>query len=248
MKSTYKKFGLFSALFISALTVEAAYYYRGNNMLYDSQRDVTWLMDMNYAATSGYCATGVTCSGTGHGRMTWGAAHTFASSLNYNGISGWRLSSANLIGLYEWRADGTSDWGYNNTRTDLGNLFYTVLGNKGYCAPDALDANTDCPQADYGLLNLSVTDSDTGSIYSFFNFLNKPYWQDEENADDTTLAWYFNADKGYQNNELPKGGRNYVALLADGDVANVAEVPVPSAVWLFGSALFSLWFKRKVSE
>src|SRR5438034_11636830 len=58
---------------------------RGFGLIYDTERDITWLQDMNYAKTVGRSPDG---------QLTWPAAMAWVSSLNYRGIRGWRLPTA----------------------------------------------------------------------------------------------------------------------------------------------------------
>lgn len=99
--------GLFAA------TADATLYDRGNGMIYDSDLNITWLQDANYASTSGYDADGA---------MTWSQAVTWADSLVYGGFSDWRLPST------EGYTTATG-YGYNKTASEMGHLYYTELGN-----------------------------------------------------------------------------------------------------------------------
>jgi hypothetical protein len=54
----------------------------GGTMLYDDDRNITWLADANYAKTSGYDADGL---------MNWNDALSWAANLNYGGYGDWRL-------------------------------------------------------------------------------------------------------------------------------------------------------------
>ena len=65
-----------------ALSAHALLIDRGGGMIYSTDMDVTWLMDANYARTSGYDADG---------DMTWLAANTWAQNLSYGGYDDWRL-------------------------------------------------------------------------------------------------------------------------------------------------------------
>lgn len=56
----------------------------GGGMVYDSDLDITWLQDANYAMSSHYDSDG---------RMSWDAAMTWASTLDLGGVTGWRLPS-----------------------------------------------------------------------------------------------------------------------------------------------------------
>ena len=55
---------------------------RGGGLIYDTDLDITWLQDANYAATSGHSPDG---------RMTWGEAQASASNLTFCGFDDWRL-------------------------------------------------------------------------------------------------------------------------------------------------------------
>lgn len=81
---------------------------RGGGLIYDSDQDITWLQDANYAQTSGYDADG---------RMTWDESMTWADNLVYRGYNDWRLPTSDTCG------------GYNCTGSELGHMFYTNLGN-----------------------------------------------------------------------------------------------------------------------
>ncbi|MES9991907.1 MAG: DUF1566 domain-containing protein [Candidatus Thiodiazotropha sp.] len=55
-------------------------------MIYDSDQNLTWLQDANYARTSGHDSDG---------RMTWENAMSWASNLTYGGYNDWRLPYVN---------------------------------------------------------------------------------------------------------------------------------------------------------
>ena len=55
---------------------------RGGGMIYDTDLDITWLQDANYAMTSGYDSDGM---------MTWDNAMAWADTLSFGGYEDWRL-------------------------------------------------------------------------------------------------------------------------------------------------------------
>ena len=73
---------------------QAALIDRGGGLIYDTDLNVTWLKDANYAQTSGYDADG---------RMTWGQSMTWADNLGYyDSVRGvtytdWRLPDGKPI-------------------------------------------------------------------------------------------------------------------------------------------------------
>jgi hypothetical protein len=67
-------------------TARAVLIDRGNDMIYDTDQDHTWLRDANYAMTSGY-------STDHNGRMTWYEATGWAEDLVFGGYDDWRLPS-----------------------------------------------------------------------------------------------------------------------------------------------------------
>jgi hypothetical protein len=86
---------------------------RGRGLLYDVERDLTWLQDTNYARTSGHSSDG---------QMTWNDARTWVARLNYRGITGWRLPTA-------LNPDGSGPCiGDNCRESEFGHLVFTAFG------------------------------------------------------------------------------------------------------------------------
>lgn len=87
---------------------------RGFGLIYDTERDITWLQDVNYAATSGHSRDG---------QMTWPDAMRFVQSLYYRGIRGWRLPNAR-------NPDGSGpETGSNAIGSELGHLYLDVFAH-----------------------------------------------------------------------------------------------------------------------
>lgn len=180
---------------------------------YDTVLDITWLADANYAGT----------------RMNWAMANTWAVNLNPygSGITGWRLPTTVDVGndgaTYTNYYQGV-DTGYNiTTHGEMSYLFYETLGNTAYH-----DTSGNAAQLGWGLSN-------TGP---FFNVQSNDYWSATEYAPDTYKAWVFGFYDGYQLN-VNKTYNLYAWAVHAGDVG-VSTVPVPAAVWLFGSGLLGL--------
>lgn len=92
---------------------------RGRGLLYDVERDITWLQDANYAKT---------VRRSPDGQLTWHDAMAWAKGINYRGITGWRLPSA-------LNADGSGPCeGENCRNSEIGHLFF--VASKRMSPPD----------------------------------------------------------------------------------------------------------------
>lgn len=213
---TLRTWAAVAALVTLSSAAQAALVNRGGGMIYDTTRNITWLADMNYAATSGHTGTGVNANG----RMTWSAATAWADNLVYGGFSDWRLPTLNP-------ADTTcSDnfnpgggfpnqyYGYGCTGGELSGLFGTDLGNK----------------ANESVLNqVGDTDEQKANLALFSNVQSYYYWSGTEYAPDPGRAWLFRTLSGNQNNYF-KNIALYAVAVRPGDVA--ASVPEPQTLAL----------------
>lgn len=195
---------------------------------YDTVLNITWLADANYGQ-----AIGTT--------MDWFDANAWATGLNVNGISGWRLPALSPIDGttaddYNGSTIGTEDYGYNvsapgtlyagSTASEFAHLFYNTLGNLGFCDPATPSDFAHCPeQAGWGLSN-------TGP---FANLNSTAYWTAATFAPDPFGAWVFGFQSGVQT--YSHKSNSFVAWAVHSGDVGVAIVPVPAAVWLFGSGL-----------
>lgn len=85
---------------------------RGHGLLYDVERDLSWLQDTNYAKTTGRSPDG---------QMTWDNAKAWVGRLNYRGITNWRLPTARNL-------DGSGPClGDNCRESELGHLVFTAF-------------------------------------------------------------------------------------------------------------------------
>ena len=224
---------------------------------YDSDLGITWLADANYAATEDFGITGVNPNGT----MDWHEADDWVTAMNnaeYLGVSIWRLPEArpvdgsdehNVLNPYYPNEsatvfNGEADvwWNISATGTlyegsgahEMSHLFYQTLGLTGTYNTDGSQSGcqSDCLTDTGPFANLMPDDYWYGTLYPIVN--------DDENA----FAHEFNLgrDAGFQTYT-----DKYVMAVADGDVFS-SVVPIPAAVWLFGSGLGLLgWFRRRQS-
>ena len=194
----FKSISLAATALVLSTSVNAALIERlGGLAYYDDVADLTWLADANYASTTGYDVDGW---------MTWAEANTWAETLEVSGVTGWRLP------------DSDSCQEYNCTGSEMGNLFYNVLG---------------------GSAGSSITSIHNANYDSFSNLIEYSYWLA------TSTEYYPNDVSGLFQLEDGRQSNTYrsVRLLAwavqSGDIG-ASVVPVPTAVWLFGSGLIGL--------
>lgn len=194
-----------TTLFCFAGPLQADLINRGGGLIYDSDLDVTWLQDANYAQTSGHDADGL---------MNYVAASDWAANLGYyDSVRGvtyddWRLPNATDV-----NSDGATftnlyqgvDFGYNITvPSELSYMFYQSLGNLGEfdtaafptaCAPDQCLTNTG----------------------PFINLQSQIYWTNEESGLEPTRGFIFDFRRGFQR-ITDWGNVNYAWAVRDGDV------------------------------
>lgn len=244
---------LASGLFTTS--AEALLHDRGNGLIYDDVLDITWLQDANYAKTSGYAAanaTGGEHSGQTNilvdGRMGWEAATTWADQLIYRGYDDWRLPSARLQHPihYTYRYDGSSDRGFNITRSELGHMFYNNLGNLGL-----IDTNASGPQPGWGLTNTSSVDGEMVDILNLYSsvywfgeeYVPPPYLSGEEDASSTRYTWSFGNNLGDQN-YTTKASSFRAWAVRPGDVPEIDASGAGLALFLLGG-FWSLQRERR---
>ena len=203
---------------------------------YDDVQDITWMADANLAATSVFGVAGIVPDG----RMTWDKAQEWIGAMNatsYLGASNWRLPTVTDTGAPGCEDGGWysgTDCGYNVDAStgEMAHLYYSTLGNVGYF--DTNGTPIGCANApNYCLTNPGP--------FSNFQIV---YWMDTNYAPIPGHSWRFDFTHGYQ------GFANYGAWIHAWAVSpgDVTTVPIPPAVWLFGSALGLMgWMRRKLS-
>ena len=191
---------------------------RGDGFIYDSLQNITWTQDANINGLDNW-----------DNQVAWAAGHSQIHS-EYGTFDDWRLPTVTDTGTSgcNYAYTGT-DCGYNvDTSTgEMASLFYDSLGNLAF-----YDTSGNSSQSGWGLTN-------TGP---FTNLQSSYYWSGTEYAPDTYDAWDFSFYFGTQGNGSYKFTGYYALAVRSGDVA---AVPVPAAVWLFGSALMGLLGVRR---
>lgn len=118
------KLAAVTSLVLSTSANAALHSRLGGLAYYDDDANLTWLTDANAAKTSGDDVDGFM---TQRGAMDW------AAGLIVSGVGGWRISDtvqpdescSGQTDLYTY----PSSYGFDCTGSELGNMFYIVLGN-----------------------------------------------------------------------------------------------------------------------
>lgn len=169
---------------------------------------------------------------------------TWTQDANINGPDTWdkQVAWADSLSLFDSVRNLTwDDW-----------RLPTTLQPDGTCSSQFVPtgfpsqgSGADCTGSEMGhLANVDGISFDSSDLFT--NVQRTFYWSGTEYAPNTSeRAWslnIFNGDQSilFKNNDVPAWA------VRDGDVA--AVVPVPAAVWLFGSALGLLgWMRRKAA-
>lgn len=142
---------------------------RGNGMIYDTDLNITWLADADYARTSGFASDG---------RMDWITANAWADGLVYSGYDDWRLPSTLWPDATCIDHESFPEWKENCTGSELGHLFYMELGGEVGSGLNPLNNNN------YTLFT------------HILGFSGNVFWSSTRG--DEGLAWTFNYHNGFQ--------------------------------------------------
>lgn len=161
-----------AALACLATTASAALVDRGSGLIYDTELNVTWFQDANYAKTSGFHATGAMPKKQA---LAWVAGLAVADTVRGTTLTGWRLPKTGPINgvSHELFGVGVDGWGLYNGSSDVGvwisapgsafagskanelaRLHYYTLRNRGQCGSPGQISNNFCtinfPDANFG--------------------------------------------------------------------------------------------------
>jgi len=206
-----RKFCIGLFLFATASTANAALTsILGGKAVYDSDLNISWLSNANAGAGSAFDDGLI----TNDGKMRQSNASAWAASLNVDGITGWRLpTTLHPDATCFTTSDST---GGDCTGSEMGHLFYNELG---------------------GTENSSILTSVDPDLALFSNLQSFRYWSATDYPTSALDAYLFAFDTGKQGFATKEASVFYAWAVHDGDVS---AVPVPAAVWLFGSGLLGL--------
>ena len=151
-----------------SMSANAALVDRGGGLIYDTDLNITWLADANYAMTSGFDADGA---------MTWSTAMTWAADLSYGGYTDWRLPATVQPDATCGDQSGGDSFGYNCTGSEMGHLFYTELG---------------------GVARTSIATTHNANYNLFQNVQSDSYWSGTVYAPYIYYVWSFDFYDGNQ--------------------------------------------------
>ena len=220
--------------FVTATSHAALVSRLGGLAVYDTDLDITWLANANLADTIDFGVAGINANGS----MKWNEANSWITAMNaydgtgYLGINNWRLPTTNddpdstCTDDTAGNTPSSDSIGWNCTGSEMGHLFYTEFG---------ATAGTSV-----------LTTGNATELAKFTNVQSHLYWSGTEDASNLANAWTVNFHSGRQgpDGKSSETSNDFVWAVRDGDVG---AVPIPAAVWLFGSGLLGLLgiFRRK---
>ena len=144
-------------LFFTSSNLFAALIDNGSGLIYDSDQDITWLSDANFAMTSGYDIDGM---------MTHSEAKTWVGNLIYAGFSDWRLPSAG--------ESPTS--GYYKFDSELGFLFYSIAGSSAQSSMENIEFFSNVANAGYWMNEKNSSNQSQAWLLHLENGLQASRW------------------------------------------------------------------------
>lgn len=206
-----------TALFVVALNAlpvsNAALVNSGGGLIYDTDLDITWLADANLAASNTFGVTGINANGS----MNWSTSQSWIAAMNaanYLGYSNWRLPVALQPDNTCDNQSGGISGGFNCTGSEMGHLFYIELG---------------------GTAGSEISTTSNPNLALFHDIQSNVYWTGTEYVPNLQ-AWDFYFSTGSQLLNTEDTSQFAWAV----HPGYVTAVPVPAAVWLFGSGLLGL--------
>lgn len=207
-----------SVLLLHAGAAHAVLIDRGGGLIYDTDLNVTWLQDAQYARTIGAASPG----------MSWQQALAWTADLEY-------YDSVRDITYSDWRLPSTinlsSSAGFDTTglSSELAYMYYV---NLGYAA------STD--MVDY----TSVPAPSSANYNPFMNLAYLGYWSGTDGQiPERDYTWAFHFHFGYQFLD-GQDDRLRIWAVRDGDVAG-SLVPGPEDSGLFLLGIAGILFARR---
>lgn len=190
----------------------------GFEAYYDTVLDITWLTDAGYAGTTGFAETG---------DLPWSQAVAWAQSLDFQGVTGWRLPSvASKIstGTLEQISAGV---GADARTGELGYMYHVNLDLDGDLSPNR--GTIQIPGLDKGII---------------LNFSSELYWTQDTYTLRPSRAWALWTSFPFAGSQAYVGKILYGGAWAvhDGDPFGFVPGPAPAVdepatLWLLVAGL-----------
>jgi hypothetical protein len=193
---------------------------RGAGLIYDDVLNITWLQNANYIEAAGQ-----------PGRSTWGGAMAWADQLAY-------YDPIRNVTWSDWRLPTTI-----NRSITFGQKLYdtnpTIDNEMAYMYYINLEL-----EADYNpnINNAPIPVLPADSLIQ--NLVFRGYWTGTPADGPRGQAWYLHFHQGWESIENPDNLLRAWAV-RDGDVASV---PIPGAILLFGSGLVGIICRKRKSQ
>lgn len=218
--SRFKQGALALVAFLAATqSAHAVLIDRGSGLIYDTDLNVTWLQDAQYALTAGAATPG----------MTWANANAWAANLAY-------YDSVRDVTYTDWRLPGTinlpSSAGFDTTglSSELAYMYYV---NLGYAANQTLDRFAAAPAS--------------GNYNPFVNLAYLGYWSGTDGQIPARQrSWAFHFHFGWQSLQNQADSMRVWAV-RDGDVGSSVPEPEDSALFALGVVWIFMARRRRLA-
>jgi hypothetical protein len=200
----------------------AAYNENSYNLIYDNDSpfgSIVWLDYSNAKALQ-------------PAQVAWANSLNSASAVTVNlnpgysvtWTSNWRLPTSVSASVDILTYNGSTGFGYNNTSSEYGHLFYTELKNKGYYDTNGIS------QSGYGLVNKG----------DFNNLQAAGYWSGTPWPPVSGANWAFGMDTGWQSAGGQANNNYFFGMAVRSGHVETSPVPIPGTALLLGSSLTAL--------
>lgn len=239
---------------VTTSTAKASLFDRGNGLIYDDVSNITFTSDANLFKTqadgNANLINQIIAANNGIVHDTPNVYDTAPNSGSYtlkttdftylntiNGQMNWWGAKAWIGYLNKINYDGYNNWSLptidptDKAHSQMGELFYNELGG-------------------VYLSSITFVNSHNANYNLFSNVQSYGYWSSNEFLppfaafNDAMGAWVFKLDNGLQGS-TNKTCCEYAWAVRSGDVS---AVPVPGAVWLFGTGIIGLLSFRSRSN
>ncbi|MBI3545683.1 MAG: DUF1566 domain-containing protein [Gammaproteobacteria bacterium] len=183
----------------------------GGQAIYDTDLNVTWLADSNLAASNSFGVAGINPAAGGYAA----GSMTWFTAQDWLSAMNTSDGGAGYLGFSDWRLPAT-------VQPDA---------SCSIQAPSGASYGYNCKGSEMGHL-FYVEENGVANGSGLFSNVQGTYWSDTWSIN-PQYAWHFD---GFQNTDS-KDNSYYVRVARSGDIA---AVPVPAALWLFGSGLLGL--------